>query len=401
MPDYRQRFAALVAVDRQPIRAAVPDARETGTTAVLRLYDPIDSYGDMWGVSAKEFAAVLDELPDTTTDIRLLVNSPGGEVFEGIAILNLLRSHPAKVTAVVEGIAASAASFIACGVDETVMAPNSEMFVHNAWGLCVGDTNDMQQMADELAHISENVASIYAQKAGGTTDEWRQTMSSESWYSADEAVAAGLADRVDTAAPPATAEAKARFDLSVFSKFSGRRPAPVAQHPAPQPAAGPTPPGRTVEVDFTTEQLDSLRQQFGLAADADENAIRDAALQAALTPPKTPETPTLPDGVVAVDAVQLADLRADAAAGREARAQQLTDARVALVNGAVQDGRIPPARKDAWLAQLEADPGAEQVLAGLAKGLVPVAELGSAAGDLDISSQADRDWEALYGKAAV
>jgi hypothetical protein len=123
-----------------------------------------------WGVSAKEFAAVLDELGPNVTQIDLRINSPGGEAMEGVAILNLLRSHPAKVVATVDGLAASAASFIAAGADETIMARNSQLMIHDAWGLCVGNAQDMKDLADALDKLSDNIASIYADKAGGTIE---------------------------------------------------------------------------------------------------------------------------------------------------------------------------------------------------------------------------------------
>ncbi len=205
---------------RQP-RNEAPIVEVDGTVATLRLYDPVDSWGDMFGVSAKEFTSAIDELPDEVDEIRLHVNSPGGDVFDGIAILNALRAHPARVVAVVDGIAASAASFIACGADELIMARNSELMIHDAWGLCVGNESDMVAMAQMLGRLSNNIASIYADKAGGDIASWRSAMAAESWYSADEAVAAGLADSVDKQKPAA----KNAFDLSMFN-FAGRNDAP-------------------------------------------------------------------------------------------------------------------------------------------------------------------------------
>lgn len=223
MHDFTHRLRALVNADRQPIRAEIPQQKGDDTTAVLRLYDPIDSWGGEWGVSAKEFAAALDELPDTVNEIRLHINSPGGEVFEAIALLNTLRSHEARVVAVVDGIAASAASFIAAGADELVMAKNSELMIHDAWGLCVGNAEDMRKLAEELDHLSNNIASIYADKANGDVAEWRAAMTAETWYSAEEAVEAGLADRIDE---KKTADAKNKFDLTIFT-YAGRDAAPA------------------------------------------------------------------------------------------------------------------------------------------------------------------------------
>lgn len=246
MHDFTHRLRALVNADRQPIRAEIPQQKGDDATAVLRLYDPIDSWGGEWGVSAKEFAAALDELPDTVNEIRLHINSPGGEVFEGLAILNALRSHDARVVTVVDGIAASAASVIAVGSDELVMAKNSELMIHDAWGLVVGNAEDMRDMAEKLDHFSNNIASIYAEKAGGTTEDWRAAMVGEAWYSAEEAVDAGLADRVDT---KKTADAKNRFDLTIFT-YAGRDAAPApaaAERPDPAPSEEATAPDTAPE----------------------------------------------------------------------------------------------------------------------------------------------------------
>lgn len=236
MNPFLRRLEALANVDRKPIKAEVPSSDVDGHTATIRLYDPIDSYGDWWGVSAKEFVTALDEIPERVDEIRLHINSPGGDVFDGIAILNALRNHPARVVAIVDGIAASAASFIATGVDELVMAKNSELMIHDAWGLCVGNAADMMSMADMLAKNSDNIASIYAEKAGGDLAAWRAVMEAETWYTAEEAVAAGLADRVDDRKK--VDDPKARFDLSIFT-YAGRDAAPAPAATIDQPEEAP------------------------------------------------------------------------------------------------------------------------------------------------------------------
>jgi ATP-dependent protease ClpP protease subunit len=204
-----------------------------GDTAVIRLYDVIDSWGGYWGVSAKEVADTLDTLGDDVANIHLHINSPGGEVFEAVAILNLLRSHKASVTGIVDGLAASAASFIAVGCDETVMAENSQLMIHDAWGICIGNAADMTSMSDLLAHLSDNIASIYASKSDTDVAGWRAAMLAETWYSADEAVDAGLADRAGAldeddgdVVPIEKDDDDDPFDLSVF-KFQGRDNAPA------------------------------------------------------------------------------------------------------------------------------------------------------------------------------
>jgi len=197
--------------------------------AVLRLYDPIDDWGGDWGVSAKEFATALAALPEDTHTIKLHINSPGGMVFEGIAIMNQLRAHSAKVVAVVDGLAASAASFIAASADEVIMGPQSQMMIHDALGLTIGNAAEVSKFADLLDRISNTVASVYAAKSGGTTEDWRTAMLAESWYSAQEAVDAGLADSVagePPADPPAKSKAKDSFDTSDW-KYSSRDEAPA------------------------------------------------------------------------------------------------------------------------------------------------------------------------------
>jgi len=197
MPDYRSfRFRGPVPPAQH---APIFDAM-TGTLgrdeATLWIYDPIDSWGGEWGVSAKEFARALTEIGNVST-IHLRINSPGGEVWDGIAILNSLREHPARVVAHVDGLAASAASLIACGADEVIMGKNSRLMIHDAWGIAVGPAETMRQTADLLDKTSDDVATVYAAKAGdGDASTWRDAMRAESWYTAEEAVAAGLADSV-------------------------------------------------------------------------------------------------------------------------------------------------------------------------------------------------------------
>ena len=274
MNDYKRRLRALAGAPGQP-KAQLPAAEVADGVATMRLYDPIDSWGEYWGVSAKEFAQVLDQLPVDTTEIRLHINSPGGEVFEGIAILNALRSHKAKVVVVVDGIAASAASAIAAGADELVMAPNSELMIHDAWGLVVGNAADMHQMAELLDHLSNNIAGIYATKAGGSVDEWRAAMQRETWFSAQEAVDAGLADRVGELS--ATQAPSNRFDLSIFT-YAGRAAAPAPGAPsaeaAPVATSTPTaPPAPTSETDSPDPARSNTTTQLRTATLARQHAM--------------------------------------------------------------------------------------------------------------------------------
>lgn len=162
----------------------------TADTAELFIYDEIGLYG----VTAADFSAELQGV--TASNILLRISSPGGSVFDGLAILNSLRQHEANIDVVIDGVAASAASFIAMAGDTVMMSPQAMLMIHDASGLVIGNSRDMQEMADLLEKTSDNIAAVYAQRAGGTPEEWREAMRAETWYSDREAVEAGLADGV-------------------------------------------------------------------------------------------------------------------------------------------------------------------------------------------------------------
>lgn len=211
--------------ERRPL-AAVPEPKTNGRVVTIRLYGPIDSWGGDFGVSAAEFAEVLDGLPNGVEEIRLHLNSPGGDVWEGVAVHNALVSHPAKVVTVVEGLAASIASVVALAGDEVLTAPTSNWMVHSAWAATIGDADDLRETADLLDKVSDQLAALYARRAGGTAARWRALMKAETWFDADEAVAAGLAHRLAEAPRIAASVA----DLSMY-RHAGRSaaPAPAAE----------------------------------------------------------------------------------------------------------------------------------------------------------------------------
>lgn len=132
----------------------------------------------------------------TANEITLRVNSGGGSVFEGTAIYAALKRHPARVHGFVDGIAASAASFILMAADRVTMEKPAKLMIHDASGLVVGNAEDMRTMGDLLDDLSDTIAEIYADRAGGTVEDWRARMRAETWYGSRDAVAAGLADEV-------------------------------------------------------------------------------------------------------------------------------------------------------------------------------------------------------------
>lgn len=177
--------------------------------------DIYDEIGGSWlfgGVSAVDFVA---ELATIQGDLEVHINSPGGDVFDGLAIYNSLAQRPGNVVTVIDGLAASAASFIAQAGKVRVIAPGAMMMIHDAAGMCMGNASDMRELADLLDKVSDNLAAIYADRTG-RADGWRDAMRQETWYTADEAVAAGLAHKLAERPADDALAAVAKFDLSGY-----------------------------------------------------------------------------------------------------------------------------------------------------------------------------------------
>lgn len=182
------------------------EAKDNGTEADVIIYDEIG----VFGVTAKDFINEVKPLDVDTINLRL--NSPGGNVFEGVAIFNVLKEHSARVVAHVDGVAASIASFIAMAADEIQMASNSFMMIHDPVGLAVGGKAEMDRMASMLDRLAGTIATAYVNKSGQTIEAIRALMADETWFTGEEAVEAGLADTVTGAV-----EVAATFDMSKFS----------------------------------------------------------------------------------------------------------------------------------------------------------------------------------------
>lgn len=187
--------------------------------AELYIYDEIG----MWGVTANEFAQELRDIKAGVINLHL--NSPGGDVFAGIAIFNSLQSHPSQIHGKVDGLAASIASVIAMACDDLQIAKNAQMMIHDPSGFTIGNADDHREMADLLDASSDIIAEVYADKAGGTTAEWRSAMKATTWYRGSEAVEAGLADGVY--------EPKAKA-----SAHGGRQTRQAAKLEEPEPQEG-------------------------------------------------------------------------------------------------------------------------------------------------------------------
>ncbi|WP_334137019.1 head maturation protease, ClpP-related [Corynebacterium variabile] len=193
-------------------------------------------YGEIgWECTASD---MVRQVQDAEGDLLVRVNSPGGDVYDGLAIMNALRAHDGTVTAVVEGLAASAASFIVVGgADRVVVRPTAEIMIHDAMSFVGGNAAEMLAAITDLERISDNLASIYADRAGGDAAEWRDRMKAETWFSAQEAVDAGLADAVEDGRPAESGRvpvsALSRTRVAAKFRYQGRRAAPAPDTTSP------------------------------------------------------------------------------------------------------------------------------------------------------------------------
>ncbi len=214
--------------------------------AEVLIYDEIGQYG----IEAKDFINELNKVKASSINVR--INSRGGEVYDGFAIYQALKSHPARVNVTVDALAASIASVIAMAGDNIVMARNAELMIHDGHVMASGDAASLTEMVDSLNRVSNNIASVYAERTNGNVDEWRNAMKKETWYSAEEAVAAGLADSI----ADSSRQARNVSELRIFN-YAGRTFAP-----APQISAGiPSSVEETqTNIDINKELVEALRK---------------------------------------------------------------------------------------------------------------------------------------------
>ena len=388
-------------------------------------------YGEIgWEVRASEFVPAIDAVTDSHIDLH--ISSPGGDVFEALAIMNALKEHPATKTVYIDGLAASAASFIAVGIGgEVVMRPGAEMMIHNAQGGAWGDMNDMHAIIDRLESASATIADIYAAKTGTDAEQWRAAMDAETWFSADEALAAGLVDRVEEAGEGVDSRKLAGVSNSVRGGKFRRR----ADAPAPQPAlmnrrgAREEKPMSFIDklkaalgADPNTSQ-DDLLKLVNVAVDGfnPEVAVKDnqseetvtaetanddeeTQEQVAVKDNQSEETATAdtveepseevavkdnqsekPEAesidafgdVVTIDRGVYEDLLKRAATGDASVERDHQMEVAAMVNTAIKAGKVLAARRDALIAQgLEDTTALKNHLAKLAPGTIPVSEKG-------------------------
>jgi ATP-dependent protease ClpP protease subunit len=196
-----------------------------GKRLELDLYGTVGSIWDD-GINAAKVVALLRNAEDVT-EIECRINSMGGNAFDGIAIMNALKDHPAKVTVKVDGLAASAASIIAMAGDTIEMGDGAFMMVHQASALVVGNAQDMAQMSGILDKCDGEITGIYARRTGKSVETVRGWVNAETWFTGPEAVEAGLADK--SAKFTKTVAAPAAHALAGSASKFKRVPAPLRQ----------------------------------------------------------------------------------------------------------------------------------------------------------------------------
>lgn len=225
--DVRADCAPPKAIDKwQPELRARAEADTSGPFVI----DVMDVIGDDWygyGMTARKVGALLRNAGDR--EVVVNINSPGGDVFEGLAIYNLLRGHKGDVTVRVVGLAASAASVIAMGGDRVEIARAGFLMIHNTWVYAIGDRHDLTTVAGQLGAFDEVMADLYAQRSSIDAAEIGQMMDRETWISGRAAIDQGFADdllaadqiEADPQARAAAPETKANVEFTFMARKAG------------------------------------------------------------------------------------------------------------------------------------------------------------------------------------
>ncbi len=234
-------------------------------TADIYIYDEIGG----WGISARRFTEDLISLGNLS-HINLHIHSPGGEVFDGIAIYNQLKNHSATITVFIDGLAASMASVIAMVGDTVIMPKNAMMMIHKPWGVSWGDANDMREYADLLDKLENVLIPAYVAKTGKTTEEITAMLEQETWLDGDECVEHGFADKVIE-----PVKAMASLTSKRIEEFSSMPSAiknqikpknttsPIQPHPTPVPAPEPQPSATYADEQTRLNGIKDLFAMFG------------------------------------------------------------------------------------------------------------------------------------------
>lgn len=226
-------------------------------TADIHIYDSIG----YWGVTAKQFAKDLKEL-GSVSKINLHVNSPGGDVFDGTAIFNLLKNHDAEVESFVEGVAASMGSVVALSADRVCIAENAYFMIHNPSTFAWGDEHAMDRAKKLLSKVKNTMTNLYSSVTGMDPEEVSDLMDDETWYTGSEALEAGFADELID-----PIELEANFDLSNYSKAPQELVAEMEKTGEPAHEMAPfIKPSAVADFNLTIEDIDMPKKNEGTPA---------------------------------------------------------------------------------------------------------------------------------------
>ncbi|MCG5431230.1 ATP-dependent Clp protease proteolytic subunit [Mycobacterium sp. MYCO198283] len=389
MPDSTRQWFTFI--------AAKADTSKDSKRATLHIYDVIGADLFFGGVDVNECVALIEGLDDDT-ELDVRINSPGGAAWDGLALANAIMRHPGKTTTHVDGLAASAASLIALAGDDVVISKYGQMMLHNARGGLYGTAEELTAAAKQLDKLNGSMAAFYADRAGGDTAVWARAMKRETWYDAAEAKDAGLATEIDESGKRDEVEAAAAASIAkaaALFKYAGRQAAPA---PSARVEDGPTGPDTKGGASVATSKtvLDAL----GLPEDATDEEVTakiaelnkggdgtgaaggaqpdDDKVDAAEVKQLTDAAAKL--GLTIIDPGTLAALQANSELGAKAHAKLETQRITAAVDAAIGLGKIPPARRDHFVALMRADEvGTTKLLAEIpAETAVPMTELGHA-----------------------
>lgn len=211
--------------------------RNAANEPTLYIYDVISAD---WGIGSKDVIAALASVADEPV-VHLRINSPGGDVFEGRAIVEAIKRFAGKTIAHVDSLAASAATSIAIACDEVEIAQGAFFMIHNASGMVWGDKQAMRDTADLLEKVEGSIVHDYAAKTGKNAANIVSWMDDETWFTADEAIAEGFCDRLAATAEP---KAKNTWNLAAYAKapqaLLDKKTDPT---PPPAPPNNPEPTG--------------------------------------------------------------------------------------------------------------------------------------------------------------
>lgn len=231
MKNLMQMLRDNAAGERKPLN--VVRNADTGDVT-LYVYDVIDAW---WGVTAKDMVQAIAGI-DAASTLHLRINSPGGDVFEARAIANAIRQFGGKTVAHIDALAASAATTVALACDEVEIAGDGFFMIHNAWTFAYGNKEDLAETISLLQKIDAGIVADYATRTGETKDQIETWMQAETWFTADEAVEHGFANRL-MAAPDKGEKAENRAGSKAWNLAAYANAPKALTEPPTEPAITP------------------------------------------------------------------------------------------------------------------------------------------------------------------